>query len=305
MHIVLVAQSGLSSGRQVCITQGKQVCVGRSSQSDFAFPKDSFISGTHFLLENDEDSCWITDLKSRNGTFVNGQKVERTRLNDGDTIMAGHTVFSVHLQAEDASSPVEDTTTLADASDGDFNPITADGSTPSLASRARQDRLLSLLRNQFQPLYAVLDTSADKRLLSRIYNTPHFEALSDNAAATAVGQCTIHLVRLTGDSALLETLVREGWGRKWGVYFTYSGELQDLPLHLHHLLETKVSEDAEGFPYYSPPILREYLRHCTPQEALRCFGPIDHFLVESESPNELLQFTRTESGARTQVISLA
>ena len=102
MYILLVVQSGLSSGRQVCLPRGKQVCVGRSTQADFAFSKDSFISGTHFLLENDDDTCWVTDLNSRNGTYVNGHRVKRSQLNDGDTIMAGHTVFSVQLKQVDS-----------------------------------------------------------------------------------------------------------------------------------------------------------------------------------------------------------
>lgn len=304
MYILLLVQSGLASGKQVCITRGRQVSIGRSAKSDFSFPKDSFISGTHFLLENDQESCWITDLNSRNGTFVNGQRVQRIRLNDGDSIMAGHTIFTVQLQSDNGVLSAAEPTTWADVGDGEAEPITADGSFAAHLANAREDRLLKLLRDQFQPLYAVLDASSDKKLLSRIYNTPHFEALSDEVANTAVGQYTIHLVRLPADSPLLETLIHEGWGKKWGVYFTYSGELQGLPLHLHQLLETKTTGDEAEFRYYNPSVLRDYLQHCSSEQALRCFGPIDHFLLESETSDELLQFTRTEFGVKTQIISL-
>jgi pSer/pThr/pTyr-binding forkhead associated (FHA) protein len=304
MYIVLVVQSGVSSGRQVCITRGKQVCVGRSSQSDFAFPRDAFISGTHFLLENDEGSCWITDLNSRNGTYVNGHKVERAQLNNGDTIMAGQTIFEVQLEAEDSSLSALEPTMIADSPDGEMQSTVGDASSPELAARVRDDRLLKLLREQFQPLYTVLDTSVDKKLLSSIYNTPHIESLSAAGAATTVGQSTVPLVRLPSDSPLLEFLVREGWGRKWGIYLTCIRDLQELSSHLHHLLTTPAADGAAEFRYYYPPVLRDYLGRCTSEEASRCFGPVEYFLVEAENPEELLQFTHTGSGVRTTVIPL-
>jgi hypothetical protein len=305
MYIVLQVQTGASAGRQCRLTAGKQICVGRSSQSDLPLPRDSFISGQHFLLENDEGSCWITDLNSRNGTFVNGHRVERACLNSGDTIMAGHTVFAVQLRPDATDSPeVVSHLSAVDHQDDDFFPITSDVNSYEMASPIREARLLQLFREEFQPLYIVLDIFADKKLLRRVYNEPHFETLVDNReSVTSVGQVSLHLVRLSSDSPLLEMLIHEGWGHKWGVYLTYHGQLQDLPSHLHHLLGIRTKDGGE-FRYYSPPVLRRYLQNCTAEEALRCFGPIQHFLLEGDRPDQLLQFTRTESGARRAIIPL-
>ena len=205
MYILLVVQSGLSSGRQVCLPRGKQVCVGRSTQADFAFSKDSFISGTHFLLENDDDTCWVTDLNSRNGTYVNGHRVKRSQLNDGDTIMAGHTVFSVQLKQVDSEIARDAASHFSRAHDGGVfaDPITSDITPEQLAARYRQDRLLQLLRDHFQPLYAVLDQEADKKLLARIYSDPQFESLSDTLDDSTVAHPKLYLARLFGDSVLL------------------------------------------------------------------------------------------------------
>ncbi|MDQ2730098.1 MAG: FHA domain-containing protein [Armatimonadota bacterium] len=54
---------------------------------------DAGVSRRHALLEGDEEGSWsITDLKSRNGTYVNANRIERRqRLQNGDVITIGRT----------------------------------------------------------------------------------------------------------------------------------------------------------------------------------------------------------------------
>lgn len=260
----------------------------------------------HFLLENDNDTCWVTDLNSRNGTYVNGHRVQRSRLSHGDTITAGHTVFTVQLKAEDADIARDAGSHFSRTHDAkaDSNPITSDLTPEELATRYRGDRLLQLLRDHFQPLYAVLDEQADQKLLARLYSDPHFESGGDNREEKAVAQPKLYLARLFNDSLLLDMLAYEGWGRNAGIYLTYAGRLHDLIKHLHSLLATVTSGVAEKFRYYNPEVLRTYLNKCTPEEASRCLGPIQHLLVENDDPNEVLQFSRCKSGVTASVIPL-
>jgi eukaryotic-like serine/threonine-protein kinase len=102
MFVILKVQSGSNSGQRFRITPGQQVLVGRKSPADITCPTDRFVSSAHFSLENDAEKCWITDLNSRNGTFVNEQKVQRIALSDGDTVRAGLTIFAVRMKADDA-----------------------------------------------------------------------------------------------------------------------------------------------------------------------------------------------------------
>jgi pSer/pThr/pTyr-binding forkhead associated (FHA) protein len=104
MFIILEVLLGSNSGKHFRITPGQRIRVGRSSLADITFPTDGFVSGTHFALENDAEKCWITDLNSRNGTFVNGQRVRRAVLNDGDTVQAGLTALAVRIKANDSDS---------------------------------------------------------------------------------------------------------------------------------------------------------------------------------------------------------
>ncbi len=56
---------------------------------------DEFASARHaqVLWRAEDQAWWIEDNLSRNGTFVNGQPVMRSRLKDGDVIRVGRMQF--------------------------------------------------------------------------------------------------------------------------------------------------------------------------------------------------------------------
>jgi serine/threonine-protein kinase len=78
--------------------------VGRSRFVHCSMPDDSALSRDHFLIEINPPRCEVRDLGSTNGTFVNERRVERARLNSGDRIAAGQSVFQVRVEAESWSS---------------------------------------------------------------------------------------------------------------------------------------------------------------------------------------------------------
>ncbi len=65
-----------------------EVLIGRSPDCQIIL-KDFGISRQHARISVDEDGLRITDLKSKNGTQVNGVTVVEGRLKDGDTILLG------------------------------------------------------------------------------------------------------------------------------------------------------------------------------------------------------------------------
>jgi hypothetical protein len=74
---------------------GGQVSVGRSAECDLALSWDDQVSRVHAELECVGGGWTISDGGlSRNGSFVNGERVrERRRLQDGDTLRFGHTAI--------------------------------------------------------------------------------------------------------------------------------------------------------------------------------------------------------------------
>lgn len=71
--------------------------IGRSKICNIDFDDDR-LSKQHFVIEVTKMGCYIEDLESTNGTFVNGVKMTNRRmLLDGDVITAGREKFVFHL----------------------------------------------------------------------------------------------------------------------------------------------------------------------------------------------------------------
>ena len=76
-----------------------ELTVGRSAPAGLVVT-DPRLSRRHFRMALSGDVAFVEDLDSRNGTWVNGERVQKRALRDGDVIEAGGQVF-VFLGASD------------------------------------------------------------------------------------------------------------------------------------------------------------------------------------------------------------
>ena len=106
MRVSLAVTAGPNEGLTVDFDRHDRFVVGRSRHTSVRFPnKDPYLSRYHFVIEVSPPLCRVTDLHSRNGTFVNEEKVERADLADGDVVRAGHTRFRIAVAAADTDPP--------------------------------------------------------------------------------------------------------------------------------------------------------------------------------------------------------
>ena len=76
---------------------GRQFLIGRERDCHLR-PDNELISRHHCVLRMDEFTLRVRDLGSRNGTFVNGQKIKgEVILRDGDTLFVGDLALQVRL----------------------------------------------------------------------------------------------------------------------------------------------------------------------------------------------------------------
>lgn len=73
--------------REFLLKPGASV-IGRLAQSDIQLPSPD-VSRRHAQVTVGPDGCFVSDLGSENGVAVNGHRVERHRLEDGDVIVLG------------------------------------------------------------------------------------------------------------------------------------------------------------------------------------------------------------------------
>lgn len=78
------------------VAQGRSLVIGRE-RCDIDFPHDRFISGRHCRLDFGSGGATLSDLGSRNGTYVRIR--ERRALNDGDYLFIGRQLLRVEVSA--------------------------------------------------------------------------------------------------------------------------------------------------------------------------------------------------------------
>ena len=80
-------------GPQPILLGDERVTLGAADANDVAISWDQTVSGLHAVLERIGEAGWVVkDLSSRNGTFVNGERIWGERpLYPGDEIRVGGT----------------------------------------------------------------------------------------------------------------------------------------------------------------------------------------------------------------------
>jgi diguanylate cyclase (GGDEF)-like protein len=119
---LLVRMSGSSVG-QVVGLEDSGVILGRSPDSH-VWVHDDDVSRKHARVERDGGGYAVVDLASANGTFVNGERVTKHMLTDGDVVQIGpHVSFRYCLTDGDHEQMLRSLyeATVHDALTGAFN----------------------------------------------------------------------------------------------------------------------------------------------------------------------------------------
>ncbi|MBX9678889.1 MAG: FHA domain-containing protein [Gemmataceae bacterium] len=106
MKITLTVVDGPHKGQSFDFAGHDTFLVGRSKHAHFRLPaEDRYFSRVHFMIEVNPPACRLVDMGSHNGTYVNGHRVITVDLHQGDQIRAGHTVFQLRMEGEEAAAP--------------------------------------------------------------------------------------------------------------------------------------------------------------------------------------------------------
>jgi serine/threonine-protein kinase len=98
MRISLKVQAGPYEGQQFEFEGHDNFVVGRSPRANLSLPDEGkHISRIHCMIEMNPPQCRLIDIGSTNGTLVNGQKISKVDLKDGDLITVGKTVLLVSV----------------------------------------------------------------------------------------------------------------------------------------------------------------------------------------------------------------
>jgi len=84
----LIVATGKSAGRSIAVKKNT-LLIGRAEECDIR-PLSEDVSRRHAAVHVGPADVWVEDLGSRNGTFVNGERISgKTRVASGDLIRVG------------------------------------------------------------------------------------------------------------------------------------------------------------------------------------------------------------------------
>jgi two-component system cell cycle response regulator len=155
----IIVLAGQNVGEMYKVT-GDQMTLGRGGSADVRLV-DEGISRFHCRIRIEGGNLVVEDLQSRNGTFLNGERISSRTLDDGDKIQLGRTTvlkFSFHDQLEESFQRRM------------FDSALRDGLTRAYNKRYLVDRLQGEMR------FALRHRSPLALLL---FDLDHFKAVND------------------------------------------------------------------------------------------------------------------------------
>lgn len=311
MQVILEATAGPITGRRIEVPAGTILRIGRTAKSDYAIGEDSYLSGQHFAVECDGIECRIRDLGSSNGTFLNGNRVTETVAAEGDSVVAGGSTFSIHMEAREAEAPAaaaapaggQPTANYPGTKmqmEGTFTLPTAAFPVEWPSFTRPQSTLLSALYHPGENVYAVVDASRDSRIPAFLdaSGEPH-------AALDPFAQVPAYVVSLSRQSRLLDVLVKDGWGRGWGFYCTTPVSMEEVCAHWRHYAFLRTEDGRKlTFRFWDARVLRALVPLMPASEAAEFFGPLSRLIVEGEKADIALELSLGPRGPRQQTLVL-
>jgi Nif-specific regulatory protein len=88
--------SGPQAGATFALNAQEECRIGRGTDCHVVLT-DPLSSRVHAVVTHQDGEWWVRDLESRNGSYVNGQKVDEAQLIEGNTLRIGSTEFTFQL----------------------------------------------------------------------------------------------------------------------------------------------------------------------------------------------------------------
>ncbi len=95
--------------------EGNKVTIGRHATNDIVLAGDMRVSRHHAEIEERDGEWVLRDLRSRNGSLLNGRRVSESPLREGDRIKIGGSTF-VFCSEQDPMATITGTDALRSSS---------------------------------------------------------------------------------------------------------------------------------------------------------------------------------------------
>ena len=251
--------------RKLVFAPGEAKTFGRSERADVTLPDDE-LAEVHFEAAFDGLGLTVRSLgRAPQPVLANGERTMMADLHHNAVLVAGQTTLVFSLE----------------------NRTPAHEEALSERPIRQQDRAQLASLRDAGVLFGVLDGAVEGRvrvLLAEAVD-PH-ASLYEGQASAIDDEVAPYLVKFTPGSGLLERLLNEGWGRRFGIFLVSHAPHRELRRHLRRFLMVVDDETEERlyFRFYDPSVLRDFLPIATPRQRslLLVPGLLDALHCEAE-----------------------
>jgi pSer/pThr/pTyr-binding forkhead associated (FHA) protein len=99
--------TGRDAGEIYPLLENRKISVGHDATCNISIA-DKYVSRLHCEITVTEGRCVLTDRQSRNGTFVNEERVTRCELKSGCRIRVGETLLTLEIVGRERRSPTKE-----------------------------------------------------------------------------------------------------------------------------------------------------------------------------------------------------
>jgi pSer/pThr/pTyr-binding forkhead associated (FHA) protein len=99
--------TGRDAGEIYPLPENRKISIGHDTTCDIVIA-DKYVSRFHCEIMVIDGKCVLTDRQSRNGTFVNEERVTRCELKSGCRIRVGETLLTLEVVARERRSPARE-----------------------------------------------------------------------------------------------------------------------------------------------------------------------------------------------------
>lgn len=145
-------------------------------------------------------------------------------------------------------------------------------------------------------VYAVLDGASVPDLRMKLFEMkpPHY-CLFTGDLEPDMAEVAPYLIRLLPKTPFTDWILREGFGKHWGIFAHSREPVEEMRKHFRSLITVY---DEKGKPmifrYYDPRVLGKFLATCKEEELKTFFGSVEAYFAETEDAGNLNRFQITD-----------
>jgi hypothetical protein len=151
-------------------------------------------------------------------------------------------------------------------------------------------------------VYWLLDGARDPEILGLLrFGGLEYTCLFAGTLHPRLQAAAPYLVHLSAGSPTTNRLLRQGWGKAWGILTVAAADitLTQQRIHFKKFLRVKTEDGRElAFRYYDPRVLNVYLPTCTTDEFQTVLGPLTALIAESPGGHSMRVFEFDGTGMR-------